>query len=198
MIDVLPDATPDRRFPLLDLAVFESCIRHGGAPPTESGFVRVVCMCGRPAFGRNFLAAAGLRPAFAAGGGASYNGRLRAVGMCGSPHLGEVFRSGRPAACIRRGGAPPTKAGCGLLVCAGGPHWGEVFRSGRPAACIRRGGALPTEERPRDWLWLSVHRMGVRAAIYQAANQRDKYAEHSAQYKAKREDHRLLWLYRVG
>ena len=112
---------------------------------------------------------------------------------------GRSFRTGRPADCIRRGGASYKKGGFVWAVgMCGRPALERSFRTGRPAACVRRRGALPTEERPRDWLWLSVNRLWTGAAVYQAANQRDKHAEHSAQYQAKSEDHRLLWLNGVG
>ena len=92
--------------------------------------VRAGCWCVREArIGAKFLRAAGLRPAFAAGARL-----LQKAGSCGllvcagSPHMGRSFRSGRAAACIRRGGASPTESGsCGLLVGAGGPHRSEVF-----------------------------------------------------------------------
>lgn len=66
----------------------------------------------------------------------------------------------------------------------------------RPA--FAAGAHSQQKSAPRDWLWLSVNRLWTGAAVYQAANQRDKHAEHSAQYQAKSEDHRLLWLNGVG
>lgn len=44
MLEPLRYATPDRRFPLLDLAVLESCIRREGAPRVRAG-----CWCVREA-----------------------------------------------------------------------------------------------------------------------------------------------------
>src|SRR5690606_21763001 len=94
-----------------------ACIRRGGAPPTEAGRCELLLLWeGRPR--RDALALlAGSRLRSPRGRASHKGGAVRAL-LCGRADLGAtLWLCWQAGACIRREGAPPTKAGrCELLL----------------------------------------------------------------------------------